>query len=257
MRKNIWRLPVILFLAALGQAQDKNPFGGDPKAAESGRVMFRIRCAPCHGIHAQGGRGPDLTLGTYAAGDRDNDLYRVIARGVPGSEMAGYSGSMDEESMWRLVSYIRSVSHRDSTPVPGEPAAGEKVFWGKGGCGQCHQVNARGASVGPDLSRVGRRRSYAYLRASVVAPDEDLSPGYSTIAVVLRDGRKIVGVERSIDNFSAQLVDLSGKYYSFRREDVTSVKQEARSLMPSYAQLLSPGELNDLLAYLNGLRGGQ
>ena len=42
-------------------AQAANPLASDPKAAEIGRGMFRIYCAPCHGIRAQGGRGPDLT----------------------------------------------------------------------------------------------------------------------------------------------------------------------------------------------------
>jgi hypothetical protein len=65
-------------------------------------------------------------------------------------------------------------------------------------------------------------------------------------------------VEKSYDNFSAQLVDLSGHYYSFLREDVTSMKRESRSLMPSsYGRLLSEGEINDLLAYMISLRGGQ
>jgi cytochrome c oxidase cbb3-type subunit 3 len=251
------RPTVLLFLAAVTHAQNSNPFGSDPNAAELGRVMFRIRCGPCHGIHAQGGRGPDLTLGTYSSGDRDSDLFRVVASGVPGSEMVGYRSSLEDESIWRLVTYIRSVAHPEAAPAQGDRAAGEKIFWGKGNCGQCHQVHARGAGIGPDLSRVGRRRSLAYMRASVVAPDEDLTPGYSTITVVLRDGRKITGVEKSIDNFSAQFVDLSGKYYSFRREDVTSIKQQSHSLMPSYAQLLSASELNDLLAYLTSLRGGQ
>jgi putative heme-binding domain-containing protein len=251
------RITVFLLFAALSYAQDTNPFGADPKAAELGRVMFRIYCAPCHGIKADGGRGPDLTLGTYTAGDRDRDLFRVIARGVPGTEMAAYSGRVEDEAIWRMVSYIRSASRHDTARVEGDKAAGEKIFWGKGNCGECHQVGTKGASIGPDLSRTGRQRSLAYLRASVVKPDDDLTPGYSTITVVLRDGKKLSGVEKSVDNFSAQFVDLAGKYYSFRREDVTSIKQEARSLMPSFDRLLSAGELNDLLAYLNSLRGGQ
>jgi putative heme-binding domain-containing protein len=141
--------------------------------------------------------------------------------------------------------------------VEGDAKAGEAIFWGKGGCGGCHQVGIKGESIGPNLTRVGRQRSLAYLRASVLRPSEDLAPGYSTITVVLRDGRKITGVEKSVDNFSAQFMDLSGKYYSFLREDVTSIQQESRSLMPSYEKALTPGELTNLLAYLSSLRGAQ
>ncbi len=65
----------------------KNPFANDPRAAEEGRIAFRGSCALCHGIRAEGGRGPDLTLGTYSVGDTDADLYRVISTGAAGTEM--------------------------------------------------------------------------------------------------------------------------------------------------------------------------
>lgn len=253
------RLTTLLIIAAVCQGQETNPLASDPKAAEVGRWMFRIYCAPCHGIHADGGRGPDLTLGTYAAGDRDSDLFRVISRGVPGTEMAAYGGGrVEDEGIWRLVSYIRSVARHDNTTIQGDAQPGERTFWGKGGCGACHRVGDKGSGLGPDLSRVGRQRSLAYLRTSVLKPDAYVTPGYSTITVVLHNGTKIVGVEKSFDNFSAQLMDLSGKYYSFVREDVTSMKREPRSLMPStYEQLLNESEINDLLAYLSSLRGSQ
>ncbi|HTB14167.1 MAG TPA: c-type cytochrome [Bryobacteraceae bacterium] len=241
---------IALLAAACCHAQD---------AAEKGRWTFRIFCAPCHGIHADGGRGPDLTLGTYSAGDQDADIFRVISRGVAGTEMAAYSGRMSDDEIRGLVAYIRSVSHAsDKSAIRGDAGAGEAIFWTKGGCGQCHRVGTRGSSLGPDLTRVGRQRSLAYLTASLLTPDADVTPGYATVTVVTRDGKKIVGVERNFDNFSAQLVDLSGKYYSFEREDVQSMKREPRSLMPStYGQLLSESERNDLLAYLSSLRGGR
>jgi cytochrome c oxidase cbb3-type subunit 3 len=243
------RRTIVFFIAAVCYAQGPS---------ETGRWTFRIFCAPCHGIRADGGRAPDLTLGTYSAGDSDADLIRVISRGVPGTEMAGYSGRLTDEEIRSLVAYIRSVGHADKAAIRGDVAAGENVFWNKGGCGQCHRVGTKGSSIGPDLTRVGRQRSIAYLTASLLKPDADVTPGYATVTVVTRDGKKIVGVERSFDNFSAQFVDLSGKYYSFVVEDVTSMKREPRSLMPStYGQLLSETEVNDLLAYLNSLRGGR
>jgi putative heme-binding domain-containing protein len=249
------KLTSILFFASWCQGQNVNPFAADGKAAETGRWTFRILCGPCHGIHADGGRGPDLTRGTYSVGDRDSDLYGAIARGVPGSEMPGYADRIDADAIWRLVTYIRSIARNETNNVPGDVSAGGKIFWGKGGCGKCHRAGSNGSSIGPDLSRAGRQRSLAYLRTSVLKPDADLTPGYGTLRVVRRDGTTISGVERSLDNFSAQLVDLSGKYYSFLRENVTSITREDRSLMPSYERVLTQSEVDDLLAYLISLRG--
>ena len=105
---------------------------------------------------------------------------------------------------------------------------------------------------------MGRQRSLAYLRASVLTPDSDLTHGFSTIRVVTRDGKSIVGIEKNFDNFSFQLIDLSGEYYSFLREDVASVTRESRSLMPStYAKSLSANEIDDLVAYLSSLRSAR
>jgi putative heme-binding domain-containing protein len=249
---------VLACLAGVACPGQTNPVASDPQAAETGRWVFRIRCSPCHGIHGEGGRGPDLTLGSYSAGDKDADLYRVIAHGVPGSEMAGYAASLDDDQIWRIVAYIRSAARHESANLPGNAASGEKIFWGKGSCGACHRVGAKGVDIGPDLSNAGRRRSVGYLRASVVTPDADLTPGFATITVTKKDGKKVVGVEKSVDNFSAQLIDLSGHYYSFLRDDVASVKLEPVSLMPStYGKTLSGSELDDLVAYLNSLRGGR
>ncbi len=252
------KLTMLICLAAmLGYGQNANPHGNDPQAAETGRWTFRIFCAPCHGIHADGGRGPDLTRGTYSVGDQDRDLYNAIARGIPGSEMPAYGDRVDADGIWRLVAYVRSVARHDTETVQGDAAAGEKAFWGKGGCGQCHRVGGKGTGIGPDLTRVGRQRSLKYLKASVVTPDADITSGYGTVKVVLKNGKSISGIERNVDNFSTQLIDLSGKYYSFVREDVTSISREARSLMPSYETAFTPTELNDLLAYLVSLRGNR
>jgi cytochrome c oxidase cbb3-type subunit III len=246
-------LTLVATAAMLAQDNAKsNPFASDPQAAEAGRGIFRIYCSPCHGIKAEGGRGPDLTRGVYAAGEKDADLYRVISEGSPATEMPSFSSSIGEEGIWRLVSYIRSAARKDREAPAGDRAAGETLFWGKAGCGGCHRAGVRGGRVGPDLSLAGRSRSLKYLRESVVDPNADISPGYATIEVVTRAGKKIIGVQRGYDNFSAQLMDLQENYYSFLKSDVQSLKREMKSLMPSYSKL-PPREIDDLVAYLQSL----
>jgi len=237
----------------------KNPVAGDAKAVESGRLQFWMACAGCHGLRASGGRsGPDLTRGTFAAGNTEADLYRVISDGVPGTEMPAFTGRLQDDERWRLVSYLHSLAPHDTALIPGDPAAGERLFWEKGGCGQCHRIGTRGSILGPNLSRIGRQRSLDYLRESIVSPDAEMTSGYATITVVTRDGKKITGVERGFDNFSAQLMDLSNRYYSFQKDSVVSIQREYRSLMPSnYGRLFSARELDDLLAFLAGLGGGE
>jgi putative heme-binding domain-containing protein len=239
---------------AFAQGEPQNPYKNDPGAVEVGRGIFRISCSPCHGIHAEGGRGPNLTLGVYSVGDRDVDLFNVIMNGVQYSEMRGYAG-MGPENVWRIVSYLRvAAKGAAAEKLPGDAASGEKLFWGKGACGQCHRVNTRGGRLGPDLTRSGRSRTPQYLRESVVSPNADITPGYDTIIVLTRDGKTIQGTQRGFDNFSAQLVDIQGNYYSFLKSEVSSIQRDETSQMPGgYQRVFSKAELDDLVAYLSSL----
>jgi cytochrome c oxidase cbb3-type subunit 3 len=253
------RLAILILSAAVAFAQTaENPLAGDPKAAAQGGAAFRPYCTPCHGIRGEGGRGPDLTRGVYSTGDKDSDLFHTIANGVAGTEMPGFAADFREQDIWRIVAFIRSIARHDVASIPGDRASGETLFWGKAGCSACHIVNHRGGRLGPDLTNIGPQRSWRYMRESIVEPNKDVLPGYATITVVKRDGTKLVGVERGFDNFSAQLVDSSGNYSSFLRSDVTSAKRENRSLMPdNYGSLLTPSEIDDLVAYLVSLRGAE
>lgn len=251
------RLLITTVLAIVPLAA-QNPYVGDAKGIESGREIFRIYCAPCHGLKAEGGRGPDLTLGVYNAGDTDQDLFRVIMNGVQGSEMPEYSEKLGTDNTWRVISYLRTAAKKDSTSWKGSATNGETLFWDKAGCGGCHLVGNRGGIMGPDLTQVGRKRSAAYVKASVVDVNQDLTPGFLTVIVETKDGKTITGVQRGYDTFSAQLVDAKGVYYSFYKEDVKSIKREARSMMPStYSKVLTSSEVDDLVAYMMLLRGKQ
>ncbi len=224
--------------------------------ADVGRGVFRIYCSPCHGLKARGGRGPDLTRGLLASDAHDDEIFRVISNGVTGTEMEAFGGTLSDDSIRRIIAFLRSLEHQSPPqPVPGDPKNGEQLFWNKGQCGACHRVGAKGGGAGPDLSRIGRQRSPDYIRTSILDPGADILPGYRTLAVVTRDRNRIEGIERGFDNFTAQLIDLSGHFYSFERSAVRSITRENRSLMPSYKDRFTAAELQDLVAYLASLGG--
>src|SRR5689334_18376910 len=131
------------------RAAERNPFAGDAEAIASGKKLYEESCQLCHGGDGRGGRGPALASGEFLHGSEDGQIFENIEQGIAGTQMPGFA--MLPNEIWQLVSYIRSLSGSVSEEKPaGDPAAGERVFFGKGGCAACHQVNGRGSRVGPD-----------------------------------------------------------------------------------------------------------
>src|SRR4029078_4348159 len=126
-------------------------------AIAAGQTLFNEVCQSCHGPGGQGSdRGPALT-GTLKNGNTDADVFRTIRNGVPGTQMVAFNSFTDAQ-VWQLVSFIRSTQGNAAAPtgsVTGDVSAGEAVFFAKGGCSDCHEVNGRGSVGGPDLSNAG------------------------------------------------------------------------------------------------------
>ena len=137
----------------------------------------------------------------------------------------------------------------------GDAAAGRAVFVGKGGCVNCHSVENRGGSVGPDLSEIGLRRTPESLRLAMVDPDAEIYQDYLTVVAVTKLGQRIEGIALNEDDLSIQLRDAGGNPRSLLKQNLKELRREERSLMPSYASKLSAAEIDNLTAYLSTLRG--
>jgi cytochrome c oxidase cbb3-type subunit III len=258
----------LLALPVKGQEKPiSNPVHGNWIAIKEGSALFRANCSPCHGLHAQGGgRGPDLTTNRWAHGSNDGDVFRTITRGVPGTEMPA-NGFEDSET-WAIIAYLRSLAPPSSPTVPGDRVKGEKIF-SESGCSICHMVKGHGGLLGPDLSRVGASRSVSYLVDSIREPSKELSAGmldpnnhyglplvYGKVTVITASGQEITGVAKNEDTFSIQLLDTDQNLHLLLKKDLKEVVHNQISLMPVYSEdRITPAELQDLVAYLERLRG--
>jgi putative heme-binding domain-containing protein len=140
-------------------------------------------------------------------------------------------------------------------PVAGDAVSGKTIFEGKGACQTCHAIAGRGGSLGPDLGRIGVTRSLDSLRLALLNPDAEIDSAYLTVVVITKSGETVRGIALNEDDLSVQIRDSAGNPRSFLKDDLKSVGREPRSLMPSYAARLTPGEISDLVAYLRTLRG--
>ena len=231
-----------------------NPLGRDPAAVEAGDALFHERCAVCHGQRAQGAMAADLvrtrtvTRGTEAA------LFRLIRRGIPGTEMPPQP-DLEDNRIWQIVTYLRALAlPGQQPPLEGDPEAGRTVFR-QAGCESCHLVDGTGGYLGPPLDSIAVRKTSEQIRADVLEPDATLAEGFETVIAESSDGRKIDGILKNEDTFTLLVLAASGDVVTLRRDRLRSVTKPGRSRMPAdYSTRLSAEDLGNLLAFLDRQR---
>ncbi len=143
---------------------------------EKGEVIYAERCLQCHGEEGDG-LGPaaerlnppprDFTLGLYkiksSAFDadlpNDEDLFRMVRDGMPGTAMPGWSDLLSEQEMWDVIAYIKSFAELEGEPEaqldygtqiessPESIARGKELFNADDRCSECHGIAGRGDAV--------------------------------------------------------------------------------------------------------------
>lgn len=229
-----------------------NPHLGDKASIRSGMALYRVRCGDCHGLDASGYRGPDL-VAVLGGGATDEGLFQTIRKGVPGTEMP--SSNAPDDDLLIIIAYLRNLGTVAPPESPiGNVESGERLFASQ--CSSCHRVAGRGGRLGPDLTRIGAARSRAALVREILTPSEWVPSAYETVTVVTKDGQRIRGTKKNEDVFSIQVMDVRERIQGYLKSDLQEVIYEKSSLMPAYGPgRLNESELNDLVGYLNTLRG--
>ena len=115
---------------------------------------------------------------------------------------------------------------------------------------------ARAEQLGPDLSRIGSGRPRTALANKLRGTSDVIRSGYEPVTLVTRDGQRIRGVRKNEDEFSIQIMDVRQRVQGYLKANLTDVIEEKQSVMPVYgSDRLNDRDLDDLLSYLNTLRG--
>ena len=101
--------------APLG-ADEHNPYAGNAKSVQEGKGLFSsMNCDGCHG----GGEGwvaPSLSDGRWRYGGSDAAVFQSIYYGRP-KGMPAFGGLLAPEIIWKLVSYIRTMTPPKALPT--------------------------------------------------------------------------------------------------------------------------------------------
>lgn len=92
----------------------QNPYGAE--MAPEGDTFFQANCQMCHGAQGRGDgpAGASLVpkpknLAAFQNSVGDDYLFWRISEGKPGTFMLAWKGSLTEDQIWKIVSFIRTL----------------------------------------------------------------------------------------------------------------------------------------------------
>lgn len=97
----------------------------DQAVLQAGAGLFKTACTPCHGEHAEGTVGPNLTDDYWLHGGTVKDIFKTIKYGVPEKGMIAWEKQMNPKQISDIASYILSL--KGSNPAGAKAPQGNKA----------------------------------------------------------------------------------------------------------------------------------
>ena len=117
-------------------------------------------------------------------------------------------------------------------------------------CAVCHQLDGKGAIVGPQLDGVGNRGLERIIE-DVLDPSRNIDPAFRPSLVTLKDDNSVTGLLRREEGEVLVFVDSLGKEVSVPKKEIAERRESQLSLMPSnFAEALPVEGFYDLMAFL-------
>ena len=225
-------------------------------ALRPGKQAFESSCGACHGLDGRGGQhAPGIAGNPDVQSLSDHALAEVIGNGIPAKGMPSF-GFLGDRKIETIVATIRILGSGLAHAIKGDPSEGEKLFFGKAGCSECHMVAGRGGFIASDLSHFAQTHDADEIRRVILKPRQVLGSRGQLISVETRDGSRSSGVVRNEDNFSMQLLSADGAFHLLMKQDILKLTSAPDSLMPSdYGERLSAMEIENVISYLSAVAG--
>src|SRR5712691_7135427 len=122
--------PVLTLVLASGALLAQRSY--TPGDVQDGQRLFLTNCSACHGPEGDAVPGVDLGHGKFRRASSDDDLMKIIQKGIEGTSMP--PNNFTNFQAGTIVAYLRDMAASTSRAAlpPGDAAQGKIVFEGKG-----------------------------------------------------------------------------------------------------------------------------
>jgi putative membrane-bound dehydrogenase-like protein len=159
------------------------------------------------------------------------------------SKLLALGGGLPNPDRQKVIEEFRHVIAKS-----GDVPAGKKVFTQH--CAKCHKYAGEGTQIGPDLTGMAVHPKEELL-IHILDPSRSVEGNYKAYRVVTTDDRVIIGLLMSETKTSVEVVDGDAKRHPLGRDEIASIKETDKSLMPEgFEKVMKPVELGDLLEFL-------
>jgi len=228
-----------------------------------GGFLYNDYCLVCHGELGGGEVMGKSLVDQQSRNLTDEQLLDVIRNGRPGTGMAAYRNSFNEEEITDLGHYVRVLqggtgladdSVADLADADPMVSLGRMVFEERAGCIGCHTYQDRGGRVGPALDGLFRRMDAEDVQMRLVFPDDYIAEGYEVRELVTHDGELIRGLYRNETDDHIQILSEDGRRWTtYFKRDLASIEFADDSLMPRVYPGLASNEQQALIIFLRSL----
>lgn len=158
-------------------------------------------------------------------------------------KLLAMGGGLPDANRQKVIEELKYVLTKS-----GDVGQGKKVFTQH--CAKCHKHGGEGNTIGPDLTGFAVHPKEEIL-IHVLDPSRSVEGNYKAYTANLLDGRTIIGLLASETRTSVELIDAENKRHALNRDDLESLKESPKSLMPEgFEKSMKPEELVDLLEFM-------
>jgi putative membrane-bound dehydrogenase-like protein len=160
----------------------------------------------------------------------------------------------DPKNSDQVGNMVYEVAVKKALDAKGDAGKGKALFKSQS-CFACHTDADGQTPKGPHLVEIGKRYSGAEILESILKPSAKIAQGFETYLFVMVDGRQFTGFVVTQSAKTVKIRESNGMQRELNLADIDSRQIQKLSAMPDgLVSNLTPGQLADLLAYLQSLK---